>query len=184
MAGERKSVTDPNGKTTTLAYDKLGRLLSKTPDPSLADGPIAFTYTSSGQRATMTDASGITSYSYDSLDRLTTKKTPQGTLTYAYDGGDNVTSIASSNANGASLTYGYDSLNRLASVVDNRLPTAQNTTAYTYDPVSNLATATYPNGIQHTFTYDSLNRLSAQALSKASALRNYQYQRRDRKSVV
>ena len=40
------------------------------------------TYTATGKRATMTDASGTTTYTYDSQDRLITKATPQGTPTY------------------------------------------------------------------------------------------------------
>ena len=69
--------------------------------------------------------------------------------------------MASSNTNGTSVAYTYDSLNRLSTVVDNRLPVGQNTTTYSYDPASNLATVTYPNGLQSSFTYDSLNRLKA-----------------------
>src|SRR5208283_2112479 len=43
-----------------------------------------------------------------------------------------------------------------------------NTTTYTYDAASNLATVTYPNGLQSTFTYDDLNRLTALNNGKAS----------------
>ena len=71
--------------------------------------------------------------------------------------------MASSNTGGISVAYTYDELNRLASVVD-----GPNITTYTYDPATNLATATYPNGLQSTFTYDDLNRLKA--------LNGYQYQ--------
>jgi hypothetical protein len=69
-----------------------------------------------------------------------TKATPQGTLNYTYDMAGNVASMASSNANGISVGYTYDQLKRLASVVDNRLPANANTTTYSYDPASNLAT--------------------------------------------
>jgi RHS repeat-associated protein len=109
----------------------------------------------------MTDAGGKTTYAYDNQDRLITKTTPQGTLTYTYDATGNVSSMASSNANGASVGYTYDNLNRLSTVVDNRLPVGQNTTTYSYDPASNLATVTYPNGLQSSFTYDDLNRLKS-----------------------
>jgi RHS repeat-associated protein len=44
--------------------------------------------------------------------------------------------------------------------VDNNLPGGQNTTNYTYDPASNVATVVYPNGLTSTFTYDSMNRLT------------------------
>ena len=72
--------------------------------------------------------------------------TPEGTLSYTYDAAGHVASIASSNTNGISVSYTYDDLNRLSTVVDNRL-SGNNTTTYTYDPASNLATATYPNGV-------------------------------------
>jgi RHS repeat-associated protein len=127
-----------------------------------------FTYTATGKRATMTDASGTTTYTYDDHDRLAAKATPQGTLSYTYDPAGNVASMQSSNVNGVSVAYTYDSLNRLATVVDNRLPNGLNTTTYTYDPASNLATVTYPNGLQSSFTYDDLNRVTALNNGKAS----------------
>ncbi len=107
----------------------------------------------------MTDASGTTTYTYDNLDRLTIKATPQGTLTYTYDVAGNVASMKSSNAHGVWVGYTYDNLNRLSTVVDNNLTGGPNTTTYSYDPASNLATVTYPNGLQSSFTYDDLNRL-------------------------
>ena len=80
-------------------------------------------------------------------------------------------SIQSSNAGGANVSYAYDDLNRLSTVVDNRL-SGNNTTTYTYDPASNVGTATYPNGLQSTFTYDTLNRLTAMNAGTAG----YSYQ--------
>jgi YD repeat-containing protein len=72
---------------------------------------------------------------------------------HSFDPAGNVTSMVSSNENGASVSYTYDQLSRLSTVVDGRLPIGFNTTSYFYDPVSNLATATYPNGLQSSFTY-------------------------------
>jgi len=72
------------------------------------------------------------------------------------------------NANGVSVGYTYDSLNRLATVVDNRLPVGQNTTNVQLRPASNLATVTYPNGLESQFTYDTLNRITAMNAAKAS----------------
>ena len=167
-AGNLHTMTDYNGHTTTYTYDSLDRLLSKIPDPALNEPAVSFTYTATGKRATMTDASGTTTYTYDNLDRLKTKATPQGTLTYTYDATGNVASINSSNAKGISVNYTYDELNRLSTVIDNRLPAGHNTTNYTYDPASNLGTVTYPNGLQSTFTYNDLNRLTALNATKGS----------------
>jgi RHS repeat-associated protein len=81
------------------------------------------------------------------------------TLSYTYYADGQVETITSSNANGASVAYSYDDLDRLSTVVDNNLP-GQNTTTYSYDPASNVATVATPNGLTSTFTYDMLNRLT------------------------
>jgi RHS repeat-associated protein len=70
-----------------------------------------------------------------------------------------VETIQSSNAHGVSAAYTWDDQNRLSTVVDNNLP-GQNTTTYTYDNASNVATVKIPNGLTSTFTYDALNRLT------------------------
>jgi RHS repeat-associated protein len=85
--------------------------------------------------------------------------TPEGTLNYTYYSTGKVETIQSSNANGVSVSYTYDGLNRLSTVVDNRL-SGSNTTSYSYDDASNVATVTYPNGLKSTFTYDTQNRLT------------------------
>ena len=108
----------------------------------------------------MVDGSGTTTYIYDNQDRLVRKETPQGALTYTYDAAGNLASMQSSNLNGASVSYAYDSMNRLATVIDNRLPAGHNTSTYVYDSASNLATITYPNQVQQTLTYDTVNRLT------------------------
>lgn len=177
--GNLSAATDFNGKTTTYTYDTLNRLLSKTPDPSLSQPTISFTYTSTGQRATMADATGTTTYSYDNRDRLTSEATPEGTLSYTYDAHGNVLTINSSNTNGASMTYSYDALNRLSTVTDNRL-VAQGvnpaTTTYSYDAVSNMAGYTLPDGIQTADTYDPLNRLTELVAAKSgTTLASYGY---------
>lgn len=79
--------------------------------------------------------------------------------------------MSSSNTNGVSVAYGYDDLGRLGTVRDNRL-SGSNTTTYTYDAASNLATSTYPNGIEAEFTYDQLNRI----LDVSSPVSGYTYQ--------
>jgi len=88
-----------------------------------------------------------------------------------------VASIYSSSLNGASMSYTYDTLNRLSTVVDNNLPAGSNTTIYAYDTASNLVTVTYPNKLQSTIQYDSLNRLTAlnTATQNFSAVAGYSY---------
>jgi RHS repeat-associated protein len=70
-----------------------------------------------------------------------------------------VETITSSNEHGVSAAYTWDDQNRLSTVVDNNL-SGQNTTTYSYDNASNVATVKIPNGLTSTFTYDALNRLT------------------------
>ena len=164
-AGNLKTKTDFNGKTTAYGYDSNNRLTSKAPDPSLSQPTVTFAYTATGQRLSMTDASGTTTYSYDLRDRLLSKATPEGTLSYTYDLAGNLTSMKSSNSGGTSVAYGYDKLNRLSAATDNRQSPA--TTSYTYDAAGNLLTFTYPNAVSHTYTYNTLNRLTNLSLAKS-----------------
>jgi RHS repeat-associated protein len=162
----------------------MNRLTAKTADAffaqnSIGAAQISFTYSPTGLRLSMTDASGVTSYAYDNHDRLLTKATPQGTLTYAYDPAGNILSLNSSNPGGASMVYTYDPLNRLDSVTD-----ASGKTTYSYDAVGNLSSFAYPNGVSTSYAYNSLNRLtSMQSICSAgtgcrspgAAIKSYAY---------
>jgi YD repeat-containing protein len=72
-----------------------------------------------------------------------------------------------------------DTLNRLATVTDNRLlahGAASGVTTYNYDAVGNLQNFAYPNGVTHAYSYDPLNRLTQMGSSKnASSISNYAY---------
>jgi RHS repeat-associated protein len=172
-AGNLKEWTDFKGKKTTYAYDSLNRLLSKTPDATLNEPAVSFTYSATGKRATMVDASGQTTYTYNDRDRLITKATPQGSLTYTYDAMGHPLSLRSSNTNGASVNYSYDAANRLQSVTDNHL--TPGTTTYTYDAVNNLTTVLSANGMQSTATYNTLNYITNLTISKGGVLASYNY---------
>jgi YD repeat-containing protein len=179
-AGRTASKTDQAARTTSFQYDPLGhqydefnRLFSKRPDPFFAAPTVTLTYTATGQRASMQDASGTTTYTYDRRDRLTQKATPEGTLSYAYDANGNLTSMASSNVGGVSVSYSYDELNRLAGVTDNRL--AVGVTTYSYDNVGNLQGYLYPNGVATTYQYNALNRLTNVTISKGTPIASYAY---------
>src|SRR5687768_6702850 len=176
-AGNLQQRTDFNRHTTTFSYDSMRRLLSKTPDATLNQTTVTFTYNVNGQRATMTDTTGTTVYSYDVSDRLVSKQTPFGTLSYTYNEAGNVRTVRSSNANGTSIDYSYDSLNRLASVKDNHLPALNGgVTNYNYDAVGNLQNYVYPNAVTATYNYNSLNRLTAmQASTSVSTRSSYTY---------
>src|SRR5205814_1967829 len=99
-------------------------------------------------------------------NQLLSKATPQGTLSYTYNLAGGVATLRSSNTNGVSVDYGYDELNRLKTVLDNRLTAGTNTTSYAYDPDSDLQTTTLPNSVLTTATYDPLDRLTNLTMTK------------------
>ncbi len=68
-------------------------------------------------------------------------------------------SVVSSNPNGVSINYGYDSLNRLATVTDNRI--TPGVTTYAYNDVGGVVTVTYPNNVVHTYNYDVTDRVTS-----------------------
>jgi RHS repeat-associated protein len=173
--GNLEGKTDFNGKTTTFGYDNMRRLMSKTPDASLNEPSISFTYNDLGQRNSMTDTSGTTNYVYDVRNRLASKQTPQGNLNYTYDENGSIKTLRSNHANGISVDYNYDELSRLSEVKDNRLSGSQNTT-YTYDAVGNLQSYTYPNTVTTSYAYNNLNRLTALTVSNGQTnLASYVY---------
>jgi len=99
------------------------------------------------------------------------KAGPAPTLNYTYDAHGNTLTIASSNTNGASVTYAPDALNRLSTVTDNRLAAqgvANPLTTYSYDPAGNMSGYSYSaDGLQSTYGYDTLNRLSGVTWQKS-----------------
>jgi RHS repeat-associated protein len=153
--------TNFNGTILTNQYDALNRLTNR----SSGSYQFALSYTPTGQRATMSDGSGTYSFAYDSRDRLLTNAGPAGTLAYTYDIYGRLESIKSLRSGGASLTYQYDSLNRITNVID----ATAGSTLYGFDGVGNLQSMRYPNAVTNTYIYDALNRLTNLTAKTASA---------------
>jgi YD repeat-containing protein len=96
-----------------------------------------------------------------------------------------VLTVNSNNTNGASMTYTYDALNRLASAKDNRIAAqggSSNPTTYSYDATGNLTGYLYPNTTQTQNVFDPVNRLAqtcsattSPACSAGTKLTNYVY---------
>ncbi len=153
--GSVLSATDFRGYTTTFTYDAGNRPLTKTVDTRLAQPVVTWTYTVDGRRSTMVDAHGTTTYHYDGRGRLQDQVTPRGTVFYAYDARGNLARLWTSHTGGADTRYGYDALNRLATVTDS----VAGEVSYGYDPVGNQATVALPNGVTSTYGFDTVNRL-------------------------
>jgi len=142
---------DFNGDRTTYVYDVMNRLTEKTFD----DGSnVAYTYTSTGQRHSVTDSRGTTTYEYNDLDRLAKVTHPgQEVISYAYDLNGN---LASQTTPGGSVNYEYDALNRLTEVLSPNGDIHQ----YSYDAAGNRKYIYAPNDFITEYIYNRRNRLT------------------------
>jgi RHS repeat-associated protein len=186
--GRLEQKTWPDGTSETFTYDAVGNQLSH----QLADGQVntfvydnldrlaevhyfdgqevVYTYTSTGQRQTVTDGRGTTTYIYDSQDRVIRIVQPDGRdVAYTYDTAGNRLSLTTL---AGTVAYGYDAANRLISVVDPQ----SNTTTYAYDAFGLLTQLHYPNGVTVDYSYDALNRLTNITQHRAgSVIGSYTY---------
>ncbi|HEY6909571.1 MAG TPA: Ig-like domain-containing protein [Myxococcales bacterium] len=172
-AGNMSTHTDAAGKVTSFAWDSDGRMLSRTPDPSFGEAAIRYSWSPTGRRLAMTDASGTTQYTYDLRDRMVAKATPHGTITHAFDAAGDLLSVRTSNAGGAAVDYTWDGNGRLATVSD---ANGAGTAGYAWDGAGNLTGWSAANGVQTNLAYDALNRLTSMASSAGTtALTSYTY---------
>jgi RHS repeat-associated protein len=167
--GRLAATSDPLGRKTTHSYDTRGRLSGVT----FADG-VTETVTRDGAsnvtRRLYSDGTDLT-YTYDSLNRrmsagginfaydfegrMTLTDYDDGnTFAATYDDGGRMKTV-SYDGGGFTVTYGYDSRDRLTSVSDSL---NMNVVLFTYDDAGRLTTITRGN-VTTTHTYDNANRL-------------------------
>jgi RHS repeat-associated protein len=158
-SGNKSTLVNPAGATTTNIYDAANRLVAvgysdisaKTCDPVSGSNTmnVCDSYNADGTKSQMIDSSGTTSYSYDLLGRLTSVTDGNSkTVTYGYNAAGQRSCVsypgfantcATSGAGTTSPPAGdvsnlYDSEGRLSSVVDWKGDAFTNA----YDCVGNL----------------------------------------------
>jgi RHS repeat-associated protein len=152
------SKTDRNGHTIDYGYDFLNRLTSKQyPDAT----SVTYNYDPLSRLVQVADATGTYSFDYDNLGRLTGTTTqysflttPQA-LTYSYDVASNRDGMTDPQGN--TITYGYDTLNRLTSLSSS----LAGSFGFGYDILSRRTSLTRPNGVDTTYTYNNWDFLSS-----------------------
>ncbi|HKJ38570.1 MAG TPA: SBBP repeat-containing protein [Anaerolineales bacterium] len=169
LAGNRTSATDAKNQTIIYIYDDADQLTNI--DYPGTEPDVSFTYTLTGQRATMTDGLGTTTWTYDNLDRPITVDDALGnTISYAYDAVGNRTELVY--PDNKTVTYTYDVVNQLTSVND----WDNQDTDYLYDDIGRVTTVSLPNGVDSEYTYDDGNRLKEMEHVKGSSvLASYNY---------
>src|SRR6185437_2995267 len=144
------SMTDPNGNTTSYAYDEAGKLAQAT-------GPAVSTEVNG---AAPVQVHPITTYGYDTFGEPVSVEDPNGNVTTTnYDANGRAISTVQpsytppggSTPITATTTRSYDSLGDVTSVTD----PLGNVTTDTYDQLGDLATVAQPGGGVTHHTYDT-----------------------------
>lgn len=144
----------PNGTSVTSAYDALDRLLSNTivVGPGVSNDTTLETYTYDGlsRRVSAADDDSLVEFGYDSLSNVVAE-TLQGDVTIVtHDGVGNPLSCVY--PSGRTLTYTYDSLNRLSTIEQGPTTVA----SYLYVGASRIALQQYANGARGVYQYDGV----------------------------
>lgn len=167
-------VTDPKGLHTRYAYNGFGDLTAQTSPDS---GSTSFTTDVAGNRATRTDARGVTTtYHYDALNRLTGIGYPDPNLDvgYQYDTAPAVCAAEERFAKGrvamvlhagGSTAYCHDRFGQLTRKVQTVNGVAS-TLRYAYTKSGRLAALTYPDGSVADYVRDAQGRISQIGLTR------------------
>jgi RHS repeat-associated protein len=173
-AGRLVTVTNPLGQSTRNDYDALNEI-TKVTDP--AGNATSFTYDGNGNLLSVTDAnSHATTYTYDSMDRLLTRTDPlTNTERYQYDAAGNL--IQFTDRRGKITTYTYDSLNRKTlagfGTAVGTPTTYDSTITYSYDTGNRLASAVDSVTGTITPTYDKLDRIISEQTAQGAVSYTY-----------
>ena len=172
LHGQPLTIVDPNGLTTTLAYDARQRLTSRTVGIELT----SYEYDGVGQlkKVTLPDSSYL-SYTYDDAHRLTGIQDNLGNhIAYTLDVMGNRTLeqvFDPANTLAQARSREYNSLNRLLKDVG---AVATEVTQYAYDDQGNITSVTNPLSKVTSNQYDALNRLK-QVTDPALGVTQYAY---------
>jgi RHS repeat-associated protein len=165
--GNRLSIKDGKGNTTTFGYDPLNRQITEI-------DPLGHTwrhgYDAGGNLISTTDANGATTtYLYDEANRLEKIIYPgtDPSVTFTY----NPLGLRLTMTDGLGITtWEYDELDRPKNITD---PFSK-TISYEYDPAGNRTVITYPDLHQVFSAYDDGNRLTGVS-DNQSQIAGYQY---------
>jgi RHS repeat-associated protein len=159
------SVTDESG-TTTFTYNEMDGLIGKTnPDGSF----VNYSYDNAGRLTEISTSYGETRYEYDILDRLVRVIDRNGYATvYEYDANGNRTAVHY--ANGVTVSYEYDVLNRLTreTAVDSNFNIITSY-SYTLGAAGERLSVTEPDSCT-IYSYDELYRLTSETITKSQGL--------------
>jgi len=173
--GRVKKVTQADGSFTAYTYDAAHRL---TDIADSAGNTLHYTVDNAGNHTAedTRDPDGTLTRTlsrvYNQLGQLQTQRDAYLQATgYSYDGNGNTTGVGDALGRGTGNTY--DSLNRLATTIQDSAGIAA-TTQFQYDAQDNLTKVIDPKGLSTDYTYNALGDLK-QLTSPDTGITNYTY---------
>lgn len=189
--GRVQDVTYPDGRFVDYSYDMVGNLQDLNDSVT---GTTTYEYDEANQRVAMITPSGDrTEYEYDVRGLLEREVAPEKSTEYVYDARRNLVRVESGSsvstythdengnvlvhtlADGSTITYAYDRVDRKISEVHSlrgetnwtwdpvgRIrteTTAAGTTTYHYDERGRVVRIEYPGGLEALFAYDGAGNL-------------------------
>jgi YD repeat-containing protein len=146
------SITDTNGKTTTITY--TGNHINTVTN---ASGTLTFTY-SDGHIATISGPNiGTVSYTYANGNLVAFTNADNHTIRYSYDNNHNMTQVVSFNGE-VMLRNEYDSQHRVIKQTQPNLGTI----TYSYDDANRIHSYTTQKGLTYKIVMDILGRTTIQ----------------------
>ena len=186
-----RTITDRDGRVTTLTYDPLNRL-SKVQDPF--GNTLTFAYDASNRLTAITDPMPRqTTLTYDAGSNLASISRPGGTVfQYQYNAMRQLTKKTVNGATPEEYTISYNSAQRAQKVIDRNLGTVYQATSsnnWAVNATQSLAagemiylpgtsTVTDGRGYQWTYTYDArglVTQIDAPLVNSQPAITKYQY---------
>jgi RHS repeat-associated protein len=144
-----------SGDSFTMAYDNLGRLLSR--DAPGAQPDISYGYDLLGRQTSASQSGNTITKVYDALSRITSETSSVlGTVSYGYDAAGRRTRM--DYPGGFFITYAYNTAGDLTAILESG---SVSLAAYGYDDLGRRVSLTRGNGVVTAYTYDALSRLTA-----------------------
>jgi RHS repeat-associated protein len=149
---------------TSYAYDKYGRLTSKT----LPNGAGAVSYLYNGLSTKITTPQGWTETVSDQAGFVQKSSTQAGNVDYTYFSNGQV---KTANAAGVSISYQYNEQGRCTQTND------PNRGVYNsaYNSLGELNQSTDPRGNTYTYFYDALGRITTRSLASGGETTTWEY---------
>lgn len=158
-----------DGTSTSLAYDDLGRLVTRTPAGETA---TSFTYNLVGQPTQITQGSMTLTNAFDALGRLTSETQPYGSITYQHDAAGRPTRL--SWTDGFYANYDYDNTGQVTAIRENGATSGIGVLAqYSYDNRSRRSSVVFGNGTTRTYAWDGLSRLAGLEINLAGTASDF-----------